>query len=797
MKMIKKCFFALSIFISTVFLATACGTKLPKNEHDKVKFAFNGVEKSFKKKEISTKANETYLNSNLRMINVNNSALDAIKSVYVDSDEVENGLDGLEYTEPPMIQFQCLKSIYEKIGKDFNFGTKYYDTITGQIYLDLENGAIKDDSKDSNYLVDYEFGLAVNIQISSSDNITADVSFEIKLTKGSTTYNSKWYVFLDLNYDMKKKDPNYTLAMYTANDQKGIPYRDMYSYEYDYVEVKDNKINEWRKFEYESKTKLVKDSAHQTFKSYLDEDIDYQVGASRWYYDGKQRKVKQMTPSKAATIGTVLFEGVGLNNGDINDDAFYNKSGEQNSKIKTIYADFSKTFGKDVIYSLVWGGESKKSGYTPTTICLIDSNGGGVEGYGVKNTTIEALLSEFTDNSNNHHIVKLNYKDSSGLADEIMDKSTLTYYFTAKKKNSNDTYTEVSVNLNDEIEAAYNKLITANNITFNDVEYSFYVIVKDSKYNISGKINFGYAREDGGDTKDEFPQIFKTLGIPEYEGTSNFYYRYDGNKTVTVYDSNLTEASNYITLLHNAGFTDNDVREKWISVKKYPDSNHALYVVFDYAHNQYDIRYDIQDEQEPSYITSVGLKKVGSEDLIPFSLGEYDYYYLVDCELNAGDEFTILVSGLSDIEFGYTDIINISSEYLRKGDDNKVVVKNNAKVSLTVIPRDNSIYVTLYECYAIAKIIKGNNIDDQMGITISSGVFVLDFNTPYEVGTEFTFTLSDKKGGRGITINLTDENGDNIEYSSTSSSQGGHCEITVTSPITLSGDITFSATIVQ
>jgi hypothetical protein len=110
--MIKKCFFALFIFISTVFLITACGTKLPKNEHDKVKFAFNGVEKSFKKKKLSTKINETSLNSDLRMINVNTNALDVVKEVYVDTDVVEDGLDGLEYTEPPMIQFQCLKSIF-------------------------------------------------------------------------------------------------------------------------------------------------------------------------------------------------------------------------------------------------------------------------------------------------------------------------------------------------------------------------------------------------------------------------------------------------------------------------------------------------------------------------------------------------------------------------------------------------------------------------------------------------------------------------------------------------------------
>ena len=144
----------------SLVLFTSCGgsksTKLPENAHDKVTFAFNGVEKSFKKKNI-VKSKST---SNLKRAAVSTSTLNQIKGVYVDGDEVENGVDGLEYDEPPMIQFQCLKSVYEKIGDDFTFDKKYYDIVTGQIYLDLETGDNKADSKDASYLVDYEFKLS-------------------------------------------------------------------------------------------------------------------------------------------------------------------------------------------------------------------------------------------------------------------------------------------------------------------------------------------------------------------------------------------------------------------------------------------------------------------------------------------------------------------------------------------------------------------------------------------------------------------------------------------------------------
>ena len=56
MKTVKKYILGLFVFLISLVLFTSCGgsksTKLPENAHDKVTFAFNGVEKSFKKKNI-------------------------------------------------------------------------------------------------------------------------------------------------------------------------------------------------------------------------------------------------------------------------------------------------------------------------------------------------------------------------------------------------------------------------------------------------------------------------------------------------------------------------------------------------------------------------------------------------------------------------------------------------------------------------------------------------------------------------------------------------------------------------
>ena len=799
----KKSFkYFLTFFILTfTLLLVACSgstkTKLPTNEHDKVTYAFNGVEKSFKKKTIITNSNNRNVkNSILNAVDISSNTLDQIKAVYVNGDIMEDGIDGLEYDQPPMIQFQCLKAIYEKIGDDFTFDNKYFDTITGQIYLDLETGEVKADSKDSAYLISYEFGLAIDIKISTDDLITADVSFDITLIKGNDSYNTKWYCYLILDYDMEKTSPNYKLTMYTANNEKELSYRNVCTYEYDYVEVVDNAIKEWRKFDIESDIKLIKDNNHQTFQSYLDENIEFRIGTSRWFYDGKQRKVHQMTDAKAATLGTAYFEGLGLNNTDINDDAFFNITGEQNDALKAIYASFSKIFGFDLIYALVDGGEISGggSGYTPVEIALYDVDGNIISGYEVNDTTlIEHLVAGFYDvNSLTHINTKLYYRDKDGQLQEIPDRQTLDYYFTAKRINSNETYDVIKVDLDDSIADAYSKLIAANNITSNDVEDHFYIIPVDANYDVRGNIEFIYHDYQYTPTTDDegFPKELSDLKIPEYKTEKGRFKYNSSTKYLAIHDSNLYDASTYIDTLKAAGFSEVETQNYWIRLKRKYDDTQELYLIFDYSNDIFTLHYEIK-EREKIEITSVGIIGLYGWDLeynvMPFEYDSNEGAYFATFNVEPDNEFKIVANKSWDINnggYGYSDVDGLNAvEGFGQGENNNIEVSRNAILRLKAIVSGETILLSLVQCDYTYKITRGK-FDEGVDVIIKDGDHGLGFDIPIKQGTSFTIDLIDHKE-RTIKFTITDANGKTMYDNNISNTEG-------LGPFTLESDLIIS-----
>ena len=214
-----SCFIATLVGAFTIGLI-GCAPKLPTTNYEKVKFAFNGVEKSFKNKKASNKALVVLPKSKIGGSNPS-GALDTIFNLYTEEDKRDDFLDDISYNEPPMIQFQYIKKVLEKIGNGYEFNKKYYDTITGEMYLDIETG-LKQDNKDE-YKYNYTFTLGMNININDTDLITADVSFDINLSKGNNTYKTKWYVGIELDYDMTNNSPNYTMTMVTENDERELP----------------------------------------------------------------------------------------------------------------------------------------------------------------------------------------------------------------------------------------------------------------------------------------------------------------------------------------------------------------------------------------------------------------------------------------------------------------------------------------------------------------------------------------------------------------------------------------------
>ena len=144
----KKFIFVLPALLAIASLS-GCGgsTKLPSTAYEKVKFAFNGVEKSLKN---AITAKKAYQLERRNRLNVSSEALDTLAGLLTEADSRGDIIEELEYNQPPIIQFQYLKKVFEKVGNGYEFGTKYYDTMTGDIYVDMETGYEDEEHNDKN-----------------------------------------------------------------------------------------------------------------------------------------------------------------------------------------------------------------------------------------------------------------------------------------------------------------------------------------------------------------------------------------------------------------------------------------------------------------------------------------------------------------------------------------------------------------------------------------------------------------------------------------------------------------------
>lgn len=347
-------FFSAILF---VFSLASCGRKDDSSDYKKVKKAFNGVESSLKEKK---KSNVKRGGVRYEINEGPSSALDALSAIFASKAESRGDtIDELEYTQPPMIQFQCLKAVFDSTGEGFTFSNKYYDTISGDVYFDIYTGEEKNAQSGEGYHYTYDFLLSLGIKF--EDNlITADISFDITLNQGNNHFNVYWFVKMYLEYDFNNSNPTYTLLMVTDNEQTDLPYRLGCTYEYDYVKVNESKITEWRKFYYEIDQKLVRDSAHPNFDSYKD-NVTYSSGNISWYKNHDYKKINDHTSENDLAIAKELF-ALGLNSTDIPKEEYFKQGGSQNAKIKEMYQSFSNVFRKDIIYSLVTGEQPEEGG---------------------------------------------------------------------------------------------------------------------------------------------------------------------------------------------------------------------------------------------------------------------------------------------------------------------------------------------------------------------------------------------------------------------------------------------------
>ncbi len=344
--------------LSLIFPLTACGNNGNDSNFKKVQKAFNGVESSLREKQTAPAKRNSLLFSEVN--EGPSSALDALSSLFESKGESRGDtIDELEYTQPPMIQFQCLKAVFDSTGEGFTFSNKYYDTINGDVYFDINTGEEKNAQSGDEYHYTYDFLLSLGIKYEDS-LITADISFDITLNQGNNHFNVYWFVKMYLEYDFNNSNPTYTLLMLTDNEQTDLPFRLGCTYEYDYVKVNESKITEWRKFYYEIDQKLVRDSLHPNFDSYKD-SVNYSSGNISWYKNHDYKKINEHTNQNDLAIAKELF-ALGLNSTDIHKEEYFEQGGSQNAKIKEMYQSFSNLFHKDIIYSLVTGGHHEEGG---------------------------------------------------------------------------------------------------------------------------------------------------------------------------------------------------------------------------------------------------------------------------------------------------------------------------------------------------------------------------------------------------------------------------------------------------
>ena len=681
-----NCFVATLVGFFAIGLIGCNANKLPTTQYEKVKFAFNGVEKSFKSPKVVKRNKPLLLKRNKIGGSNPSSALDTIFNLYTEEDKRDDFLDDVSYNEPPMIQFQYIKKVLEKIGNGYEFDKKYYDTITGEMYVDINTGAKKEKGDEFKY--NYTFTLGMDINIDDNNLITADVSFDINLKKGSESYTTKWYVGIELDYDMANNSPNYTMSMVTENDERELPYYGSYTYEYDYVEVKNSEINEWRKFCMDNDHRLVKDASHQDFNAYVNEGCEYKVDACSWYKNGtyyKNKNVRQKSEA-AKTIANALFTNLGLNTNEIDADSFFNKAGTQNSVLKTCYNDFSKIAKEDIIYNLVCRDEQEEQKQEIVAIRAMNADlSGGAGNYQVPgNVTIRELLSGFVDENGEKLAIHLYYIDQNyALVSEITDLVALRFYV---RQQDNNEAKEVSLvdSLSDIMERYK---FTNRNL----------IIAFMDEQGIGGVMDFIYSG-DLPDTyvKPTFPKVLTDIGVPEYDGERIEYGTQELSKepyVLEIKNTRYSESQNYKNKLNGNGFVldggylgtfkgtyyrkEAGDRYLWVN---YDDSDASLGTVIIRAFHEAK-----PQQQEDDSINSISMVgdfndwDVTSGGLMFTKMGD-DLFRLTSVYLQPHQAFKFVVNNDWGTRggYGYSDVLNIAEygKYLVGGANDNIVVQD-------------------------------------------------------------------------------------------------------------------------
>ena len=529
--------------------------RTPTTPYDKVSVALNGVEKSlnnYKPSDLDTNSSKKSRAGKRIAQSDSAGALTDIASIYQSYDSQGDKIDDLDYSKPPMIQLNCLKRFFESVGQSFSFGTKYTDSLVGVVYFDPTTGDKKDE--DPAYKYDYNCAISLSLNIDSNDLITGDVLFKVDLNQGSETLQTSWYESITLDYKMAIESPTYTLSLFTENIENALPYLDYgFTYEYDFVDMKASRVNEWRKFCYEVNKRMVKDETHQVYGDYIAEPgFKGQIGASKWYKNADLRKISHPNTSRTNKFIAALFDKFGLNGTDINSESFITKGGVQNTTIKTLYQQFSNEIKQDAIYSIITGNEGHKQQKVKDSMKVMNDEFKEVEG-NLTLTKDSSFRELFNGESGNYGIWY--FDDNSDALEQVEDLDLLSFSFSIPYGSNNESVTYNNSNLDDDISSLYEALgakkyderLTYALLSIND--------------NLAG-LNIFISITVEGELKDEIDLFFKglfpyqilELNFPVYDGEGCLYdYKNDIQPLVDISGTTQAELDAFEATLEQPG----------------------------------------------------------------------------------------------------------------------------------------------------------------------------------------------------------------------------------------------------
>ena len=344
----RRAAFAL-VVLSSPFLSScgAMGVKLPNSPHEKVSFAFSGVEKSLKKGQ----KKKSILKQKKELLPEPTN--DTIETIF-DALPINNDGDTeIGYNDTPLIQFQYLKAVYDSIGDEFSFNTRYTHKLTGDIYYDfgIDEKAEGEENKHS-----YDFDFSILIDINEEDIITAEVGFDITFTHEDIQRRQYMYVEMILDYDMGKANPNFDFTMRDVTDCLSYPDEEerFMSVEYDYISVRENAIKEFRKFGVASK---------ESIENYANDDFVSKYTTLRGIRNGENYKITDPF-KKDPNLLRAVIEGCSLNTMvSTYKTSFFEKRGVDSPVIPDVVAEFNEIYGQDFVYHIATSGKDEE--WTP------------------------------------------------------------------------------------------------------------------------------------------------------------------------------------------------------------------------------------------------------------------------------------------------------------------------------------------------------------------------------------------------------------------------------------------------